>query len=124
MAHVTRAAAWVTKHTAPTVTAALNTGIDSAQANGATAATSTASAVLVLRSAVSPLVSREIARVHRPLLVSRCRGRLVLHPMVAVEAQTSTLATWCMGAVATRMANVESCRWTAVQDGKSPLSSS
>src|SRR4051794_29220140 len=98
MAHVTRAAAWVTKDTAPTVPAALNTGIGSAQVNGATAAILTASAVLVLRSVVSALVSREIACVHRPLLVSRCRGKLVLHPMVAVEAETSTLATWYMGA--------------------------
>jgi hypothetical protein len=112
----------VTKHTAPTVPAALNMEIDSAQENGETAATSTANAALVLRSAASPLVSQEIVLAHRPLLVSRCRGRLVLHPMVAVEAQTSTPATWCMGVVVTRMANVGSCRWIAVQDGKSPLS--
>jgi hypothetical protein len=106
MVRVTKVAALVTKHTAPTVPAALIMGTDYAQGNGATAATSRASAVLVLHSVVSPPVSQEIALVYRRLPVFHCRGRPVLHPMVVAEAQKSTPAKWYMGAVATRMASV------------------
>lgn len=122
MAHVLRTPAGSTRDTALTVPAVLNTETASAQGNGATAATSTASAVLVLRSVISDHVSRETAHVHRQSFF-RCRGRLVLHRMVAVVAQTITLAVYFMGAVATRMDDVESFRRIVVQDGKYTLAS-
>lgn len=84
-----------------------------------TAATSMGSAVRALRSVDLRLVSLETAPVHRLQLRFPCRGKLVLHPMVAAEAQTSTLAMWYMETVATSIANVESCQSIAVLDGKS-----
>lgn len=121
MARVTRAAAWGTKHTAPTVPAVLHTGIGFAQENGDIVATLTASAAMVHLFAILILVSQGTVRVHPPLRLSRYHGRLGLHRMVAVEAQTNTLATWFMGAAATRMVNVGYFRLTAVPAGESPF---
>jgi len=124
MAHVTRAAAWATKSTAPMGLAVSNTGIVSAQGSGGIAATLTASVEMVLCTVVSPHASQGTAPVQHPPRVFPYRGRPVPHQMAAVEAQTSTLAMWSMGAVATRMGNVESYQWIAVQAGKSILSHS
>jgi len=121
MARITRAAAWGTKHTAPTVPAVMHTEIGFAQGNGATVANLAASAATVYLFAILILANRGIVRVHPLLRLSSYHGRQGLHRMVAVEAQTSILATWFMGAVATVMVNVGYFRLTAVPAGESPL---